>query len=812
MRHALRSLGRDRLFAFLAVGTLAIGIGATTAAFTYLASFLWSEVKLREPDRLISFSYRTEGPGALGTEGSIPYPDLLDYRREGRDAAELVGMRIYGAPISIGRRQTVWSWGHAVSEAYFEVLGVEMALGRSLAPEDHQASAPRSVVLADRFWLRHFERSPDVLGQVLEIGGQRYTVVGVAPKGFRGTGAPADLYTPLVHAHDVLRDLRFDDRAAATVFVSGRLAPGVTVETAESRFAALAAALDREWPNGDQVRRPDLVGSGISVRSLWSADAQSGGWFRRSILLFGSAGLLLFLCSANVANLLIARYLARGRELRIRAALGASRGRLTAGLLFESVAVAAVAGALGVALSRPLVGVIRRYLFYSNPVDVGHWSDGVEILPLDWRVVGFTVGASVCSVLLFGLWPALRASRSGSAGALIERSGTARFTTRGRRTLVVLQVAMSALLLTGSVLLVRSLSRIWSTDPGFDTRNLLVASFALDTAALDETQARAAYHEVEAVAAAIPGVETVSLTSFLPLGGGRSAEVHAAGVDGGIEAAYTIVSPAYFETLRLPLLAGRPFDRERLTDAPGAVVSAGLAAKLWPDADPMDRLVRLRVLNREEGEYRVVGVAADARFFLTSQPRPAVYLSFDQVFRQQMSLVARSAIPPAALLPLLRRSLERAHPRIALIAAATFEDHVGRSLALQRLESSMGGIIAVLALLMAASGIASLLTYLVRARRRDLAVRVAVGAQPRDLLLRVLGEAGAMVGLGALLGLAAAVGLTRLLRAVLFEIAPLDPWSFATAAVVMVLVGLLAALGPALAASRVAPTRALREE
>ena len=526
-----------------------------------------------------------------------------------------------------------------------------------------------------------------------------------------------------------------------------------------------------------------------------------------------SAGPVSFylLCSANVANLLIARYLARGRELAIRAALGASRGRLAAGLLAESVMVAAVAGALGVALSRPLVGLVKRYLF-ANPVDVGHWSDGAEMLLLDWRIVWFTVGASVSTVLLFGLWPALRASRGAASGALHERSGSARFTTRGRRTLVMLQVAMSALLLTGSVLLVRSLARIWSVDPGFDTRNLVVASFALDTSALDETQAREAYHEVEAVAAALPGVETVSLTSSLPLGGGWPTEVHAQGADEGIEAAYTIVSPSYFETLRLPLLAGRPLDRERLTDVRGAVVSAGLAAKLWPNADPMDRLVRLRVLNRDEAEYRVVGVSAAARFRLTSEPRPAVYLSFDQVFRQQMSLVARSAIPPEALLPQLRRSLERAHPRIALIAAATFEDHLERTLADRRLDSSMGGIIAVLALLMAASGIASLLTYLVRARRRELAVRIAVGALPRDLLLRVLGEATAMIVVGALLGLTAALGLTRLLRAVLFEVQPLDAWSFATAAGVIVLVGLMAALGPALNASRVEVSEALRQD
>jgi putative ABC transport system permease protein len=804
-------LRRDRVFTILAVLTLGTGIGVTTAAFTYFSTFFWQDALLEEPERLVSFTYVEEGglPFALGP---VPYPDLLDYRRHCRAAGVVAGWRIFGATAKVDDGQSLWTWGHAVSPGYFETLGVDPRLGRALDAEDHVEGSPRAVVLGDRFWRRAFDRARDVVGRRIEISGQSYTIVGVTPPGFIGTGVAADLYTPLAYGADVLPAIRFENRSESTVFAVARLATGATVESAETRFAAFAAALDREYP--DSKRRVYLLPiSGLSRRTLSAAGHAAIDYFRRSLLVLGFAALLLLLSCANVANLVVARNLGRARELAICSALGASRARLLATVGTEYLLLAVAAAAVGVATSRVVVEAMRPYLV-ANPVDLGHWADGVDFMTLDLRTTWFSIGASLVSIVLFGSWPALRASGGANLVTnLVERSGSARPRAGGRRCLVVVQVALSAVLLIGSLLLARSLTKIWATDAGFDRDRLVVASFAVNVAGMEDSRARQAYHELEDLVRAMPEVESAGLTSSIPLGGGRVTTVYAGNATDGEEMSYALVSPGFFATLGLPLLVGRPLDREGLQDARGAVVSARAAELLWPGSDPMDRVLRLRVFNRELSEYRVVGVVADARMLsLATEPLPAVYLSFDQVFNQRMSLLVRSRVPANALLGNLQKIFEGSDSRLALIQAATFRDHLERSLSDRRFDSAMTRVVAALALLLAAVGLASLLAFLVRARRRELAVRTALGARPRDLLQLVIGEAGAMIGVGCVVGVGAAMAWARLLRGLLYGIEPLDAPSLIAGAAVTLSVGLAAALGPAVAAMRVSPSEALRDE
>jgi predicted permease len=798
-------------FALTAILTLALGIGANTMIYSLVSAVLLRPpAGVREPSRLVAV-YTSDYSGPR--YGTSSYADYQDF---GTAGGALSGLAAYTVrPLALaanGKTSRVWS--EEVSTNYFSVLGVSPALGRVFLPSDGGAPGTQPyVVLSHAFWQRAFGSDPGVIGRAVRLNGHDFTVVGVASTEFGGLlrGVQADVWVPLLMQGALdsgNRDLT--DRGSRSLFMMGRLAPGATLAEAQAGLHVIARRLHeaypQQWTNVHDEPRTVTV---IPERDARIFPALRGTVVGFLGLLMAVVALVLLICCANIANLLLTRAAGRQREIAIRLALGANRGRLVRQLLTESVVLAALGAAAGTVLAAWAVGLLTAF---KPPLPVPVTLD----LRIDRGVLAFTIALAAITGLAFGLAPALRAARANvipalKGGALTERTRGHGWTLRN--VLVVGQVAVSLVLLTLAGLFVRSLQRAQSAPLGFDSRHVALFSFELGNQAYTEARGKALYEEMTRRVASLPGVRGVTLAKTIPLGlaherRGVRVEGHAALPGEDLEFGANTVGPGYFSLMKIPIVRGREFtEHDRSNAPPVVIVNETFARRFWPGENPIGRH-----LTTGGGPMEVIGVAHDATYHsLTEEPLPYFYVPFLQQYTPDMTLEVRTTGDPAAIIPTVRRVIAALNPDL-VIQTSTMDASLGLSLLPQRVGATLLGIFGLLGLALAGVGLYGVVAYTVSRRTRELGIRVALGAERRDVHRLVIRHGMALAGTGLVLGLGAALGVTRLVQGFLFGVSATDPLTLGGVAAFLASVALLASYIPARRATSIDPVIALRDE
>jgi len=815
MRHAvrttLRSLARQPGLSLAVTLTLALGIGASTALFAYLSAILWPVLDAPDAERAVwIYTGTKEDPRTLTS-----YPDYLDLRERQRAVRGLVAIGNFGASVGHGREVT-FVWGQFVSGEYFPFFGARPVLGRLLQPADDRLGAEPVAVVSHIFWKGVLGGDPKAVGRPLRINGSTFTVVGVAPQRFQGQGHPTPVYVPISQAERVTGQHRFQKRESAWMQLLGRRAPGVGLTRARAALDVLGHALDAAAPLKAGQRHIEVIPA-----TAYDAAFATDSYLIAAKILMAAALLFLLLGCANVANLMLARATARQREWGIRASLGASRWRLARAVLAESLLLCLSGGALGLLFAAGMARRIEAYVL-TTPGGLGNWSEALDFVRLDARTFVFALLAALLCATLCGLAPALRALRgdlvtpvkSDTAGAAGGPSGAL----APRKLLVVVQVALSALLLLGGGLLARTLRQSEKVDPGFDTRHLLLATLFVPRTSVPEIQGVVGiYQRILDTVRTQPGVSSATLSYNPPLiGFYRDTQVASRERPGQpVAVSYNLVSPGYFETLGIPVAQGRPLGlQDRHGAAPVVVINRAMARKLWGDENPVGRFITVAdppQYGDAGPTFQVAGVANDVRIdSLTQPPRPLMYLAFEQRFHPRMTLTARSSLPPSELASTLRRAVSAAHPDVSVVEVFSLDEQIQRSLAQPRMYAEVAGLFGLLGLMVAVLGLFSLLSYTVSQRTREIGIRMAVGASQGEVLRLVLGQGMALVAAGIALGIAGSLALTRVMSSLLFGVGATDPFTFVSVPVVLLLVTLLASYLPAQRAARLDPLKALR--
>jgi predicted permease len=813
LRTTLRSLARQPGISLAVILTLALGIGAATALFAYLVAFLWPALDARDADRAVWIYIGT----AKDPRSPASYLDYLDLRQRQSAVRDLVATGNFGSSVGVGRDVT-FVWGQLVNGEFFPFFDARPELGRLLQAADDRLGAEPVAVVSHPFWQAVLGGDPKAVGRPLRLNGSLFTLVGVVRPGFQAQGHPTPLYVPLSQAERVTGQTRFEKRESAWLSLLGRLAPGVSPARAQAALDVAGRALDAAapWREGKKRR--------ITLMPVRSADPEYANdpFLAAARILMAAAVLFLLLGCANVANLLLARATARQREWGIRAALGAGRWRLARSALAESLLLCLIGGALGIPVAAVLARRIDAYVL-TNPGGLGNWSEATDFARLDPSAFAFALLAALLCAALCGLAPALRALRgdlmapvkSDAAGAV---GGGGAGALGARRLLVVLQVALSALLLLGGSLLVRTLRQAETVDPGFDPRHLALATLFVP---------RTTTHGIEGVVPIyqraldavrrVPGVAAVGLCYNPPLTGwDRTTPVVRHDRAGPpVEVAYNLVAPGYFETLKIPILQGRALGvQDRQGAPPAVVVNRALARKLWGNENALGRTLTLAdppQYGDAGPTFEVVGVAADARIdSLVEPPKPMMDLAIGQRFHPRLTLTVRSSLPLAVLAPEIRRAVSAAHPDVSVVDLLSLDEQAARSLAQPRMHAEIAGLFGLLGSLVAVLGLFSLQSYTVSQRTREIGIRMAVGAGRREVLRLVLRQGMTLVGIGLALGIAGSLALARLMSGLLFGMAATDPLTYLAVPAALLLVTLAASYLPARRAARLDPQQALR--
>lgn len=803
LRFAGRLLYRSPGFSLLVVLTLALGIGANLAIFSVVDAVVLAPLPYSQPDRLVTL-WEMNTAESLDHERLSPV-NFLDYRQlDGvfEDAAAWWHPEVNltddaGDPIRVTTIET--------SPNLFSVLGVRPRLGPGFEPVTALYDKNLAVVISDRLWRQRYGADPQVLGKILRLNGALYTVAGVMPAGFHFPG-DTDVWQRLDW------DISHHSRFAHFMESVGRLRPGVRLEQAQADLTALSERLGRENPPSNEDWRARIIPLQTEI---------VGAYGPALAVLMGAVGLLLLLACANVANLLLARASAREREVAIRSALGAGRGRLVRQLFTESLAL----GACGAALGLFLAWAVVRLLVTAQPLDIPRLAE----VSFDGRVIGFGLLIAVLTVLLFGALPALQLSRTDLQSTLKEGGRGASAGPAARRTrglLVVVEVALAMMLLVGAGLLIRSVLRLLQEKPGFAPERVLTMNLELpELLYQDWPRVSQFYSELLERLDAHPEITAAGATGFLPLEPGwrigytvpdRPPEV----AEEDRRAQYVTVGAGYFETLRIPLLAGRTFDRRDITDAPAVVViNREMARRVWPDGEAVGKILTsgtggIGPLGRslKEGrDYEVIGVVGDVKNnTLENDVEPAIYFVQTQFPYRNMNLVVRGQGAPEHLAGVVRAELKRLDPGLPLAKVRTLDEVLAASTARSRFVMALLSGFALLALVLAAVGIYGVLSYDVSQRRSEIGVRLTLGASPGNVQRLVLGEGMILAGLGLAVGAASAFALGRLMASLLFGVTANDQVTFAGAFLVIAAIALAACYLPARRASEVDPIEALR--
>jgi len=814
LRYGLRLLFRDWVFTTVAVLSLALGIGANTTIFSVFNAIFLRTLPVQEPGRLVRvYTTDAKNTGQFLNYMQLSFPNYEDYRDLNQVFSGLVAQSFAQLSLTTGGSPELVA-ASVVTGNYFDVLGVKAPLGRTFeASEDRVEGKYPVVVLTDHFWKRRFGADRDIVGKEIVLNRQSFTVIGVAPEGFRGTAAIGgpDLFVPMGMHEQVFTDFilqEFHHRRALIFDVFGRLKPDLGLEQARAGMQTIARQLEQSFPKDNEARTvaliamPDtLINPNVRGQALMAAD-----------MMMGVVGLVLLIACANVANLLLARSAIRRKEITIRQSLGAGRTRLVRQLLTESLMMAVLAGLLGLLFA----SWGRELLWLMRPPMLG--ADALRF-PLDSRVLVFTGFITILTALLFGLAPALRASKVDLTWALKDRVGlphrtTSRFSARNM--LVVFQLALSMVALVGAGLFLRSLQKAQQIDPGFEKTNLVMMSFDLAGQKYEEGHGREYYRQVVDRLQARPGVKGAALASAPLFGGDIMRTVFAEGQDtndrrSGRLTALLRVGPGYFETIRMPLVRGRSFTERDRPEAPMvAVVNETMARRLWPGEDAIGR--RFRCYG-EKWIIEVVGIARDAKYqTLGEEPRSFMYFPLLQHYTPAVTLHVRTDGDPAPMVGILRDQVQALDKMLPIVDINTITQVMDTVLWAPRMGAILLAAFGAMALLLAAIGIHGVMSYSVAQRTREIGIRMAMGANSKDVLRLVLGQALLILSIGGLAGLAGAFAVFRVLSSLLYGIGGGDPLAFVGTTLVLVAVALLASYLPARRATRVEPGITLQYE
>jgi putative ABC transport system permease protein len=797
LRYGARMLLKNPGFTLIVLLTLSLGIGANTAIFSVVNAVMLRQLPFTNADRLVRLN--ESNPERGWPTFSASHPNFLDWRAGNQTFDAMAATS--GASFNLKAGQDVEVVRGAVITADFlPVLGVSPVLGRNFLPEEDRPGGNTRVVLVTYgFWQRRFGGDPGMVGKTLTINDNPFTVVGVLPESFNW-GTRNELFTPL--APDPARS-RGDHR----LLVIGRMKPGVTLERALADLNTIAQQLARAYPESNK-------GWSVTGQKFydWIVPEQS----RRSLLVFvGAVMFVLLIACSNVANLLLARAAARQREMAVRMALGAGRLRIVRQLLSEALLLALIAGGLGLLIAVWTVEALKTM----NPANLPR----LDELSVDGRVLAFSLLISLVTGVLFGLFPAIQASRPDLNETLKEggRSGAgAAGRQRVRGALVVAEVALSVALLIGAGLLLRSFAKLQDVRPGFEPNNVLTMRLNLPrTRYRENAESWNFYARLLQDTKALPGVQDVALTSQVPLSstGGTAGEVEIPGKpaprDGSQpSSAWRIVSPGYLRTLGIPL-RGRDFDEHDTADSQlVTIISEEMARRYWPGEDPIGKTVILRSFGGKP--FMIIGVVGDVRSSgLDIEPGPMAYVPTAMAAGwNPMQLVVRTRTEPTAQASAVRGVLRSIDANVPVYDTQTVEQFLYDSLGARRFNMFLLGSFAAVALLLASVGLFGVMAYLVSQRTHEIGVRLALGARPRDVFRLVIGRGMLLALVGAAIGLAGAFGLARFLETLLFQVKPTDALVFAVAPVLLLGVALLACYVPARRAMKVDPMVALRYE
>jgi putative ABC transport system permease protein len=809
LRYGGRMLWRNPGFTLVAMLTLALGIGANTAIFSFVNSLFLRPLAVANPEQVMRL-YAENSEGRKFDRFS--YPNYIDLRDRSRTLQALAAHSYTDASVGLGAGAEDTP-GEVVTGNYFNLLGVNAELGRTLAPEDDLTPGEHPVVvISHTFWQRRLGADKNAAGRKLYINGNPFTVVGVMPESFKGTyrNFTSDFWAPMTMQDQVRpRALSINDRGWGWIIGTARLKPGVTLAQAQAELDRLANQLRQEHPD---VNRPVTGFNFYPASSLYEEFREGASGMLKFFMAI--VGLALLAACANIAGLLLARIAARQREVAVRQSLGATRGRLIRQFLTESLLLAfsgAVAGLL-------FAVWLMDGLMALAPPDFGNLSPAQR---LDARVLAFTLAVSVVAGVLCGLFPALRASRSNLITVLKEGGLAAsggRHGSRLQQAFVVAQVAVSLTLLIMAGLLLRSLQNSAAFDVGFKTDNLLLARFDLRRHGYSEERGRAFYQQLIERLKSLPDARGVTSGVIVPLGMGR--ETRGYRIPGHIppngESFFSIggnsVGPDYFATMGIPILRGRDFDAR--DEQPGArpvvIINETMARRFWPDGDAVGRNIQA---GTNTPPMEIIGVARDIKYYsLAEEPLPYVYTSAAQGYAPYMTLHVRAAGDPKTLGAALRKEVGRLDPNVAIAQLTTLAELREAPLFPSRAMAIVSSLFGLLALLLAAVGVYGITSYMVGQRTREVGIRIALGAERRDIFRLIVGQGVRITFVGVGVGLGAALALTRFLSSQLFGVSPFDPPTFVAVALLLTFVALIACYIPARRAARVDPMIALRCE
>jgi putative ABC transport system permease protein len=793
-------------FAITTVLIMGLAIGANTAIFSLVDSVLLEALPYPDPGRLFTISEISPTYPRI----SLDYPDYLDWRANQHSFEDIAVFRHDSFNLT-GNGEPERVNGSFVTASYFRVLGVSPMIGRTFAESDDRRGGAGVVLLSDRFWRNRFAADPKIIGRTLVLNDVSYEVIGIAPPQIMNP-ENMDVYVPIGHYSD---PTLMDRGHHPGLNCIGRLRPGVSVQAAAAEFRVIARNLELRYPGSN---------TSISAQLVPLLEDVVGQYRMTLYLLLAVVGLVLLIGCANVANLLLGRAIVRQREISLRAALGASRGRLVNQLLFESVVLAVLGGGLGLLLAQTSLDAVVALA----PHDVSRFKD----IHLNGLVLLFTMLLTLGSGLLFGLWPAFKTSRINLREAL--DAGGGRGTTAGaarqrsQGMLVIGQVALASLLLVGSSLLIQSFQALQKVPLGFDPHNLLTVGIKLSSSKYQSdtdqtvrtTEMAAFYESLLQRMETIPGTEASALGTNTPFNGDNSSTDF--GVVGQPEprlgeeptAEYASVSPDYFRTLKIQLIRGRTFDVEdRAGKTPVVIIDEKLANRCFPGQDPIGQQLAEDAHKADAVRYTIVGMVRTVRHDdLANQPKLAeLYFPVSQRPDLRMTLLLRAKGDPQALVSAVREAVQSVDPNLPVFNIRTMESQLSNELATQRLSVVLVSLFSILALLLAAVGLYGVLAYSIAQRTREIGIRIALGAESGSILGLVVRQGLIIVGVGLAAGILGSVILTRLIQGLLYGVSGTDPIAVLTAVSVLGLAASLACLLPALRAIRVNPIVALRE-
>jgi predicted permease len=811
LRYGLRMLRKSPAFTIVAVLTLALGIGANTAMFSVVEGVLLAPLQYFHPDRLVMvWENNPRFPRTW-----VSYPNFRDWQGSARSFQQMAAFREQGVDLT-GSGTPEHLNGKEISSGFFSTLGTELTLGREFSAEEDRYSGTPVVIISNRLWRNRFEGSPEALGRTITLEGVDYTIVGVTPLGFRlledVPEDDADVYTPLGRSDPLI----LNDRAGHNgIYSLARLAPGVTLAQAQAEISTIQNGLDQLYPDANR----DL---GIYIEPLKQFVVGDAG--KMLLLLFGAVGFVLLIACANVANLLLARSAARAREFAVRSALGANRTRLVRQLLTESVLLSLLGASLGLLIA--ILGVKSVLAAVSENLPRS------ENISVNAPVLFFTLGASIAVGILFGFAPALKSWNSDPQASLKEGGrGSIGAHRRAQSGLVIVQMALTLVLMVGAGLLFRTIQHLWDVNPGFDTQNVITFKVGVSHSQTNTpSSTRIAYQQLIERIRQIPGVEAADFTSTVPLSGVWTMPFwigsrKPASLQGAPRLVMFLTGPDYLRTMGIPLLRGRFFTPEDTTKSPCVMVIDSLFARTYfPDSDPLTQTLSAGF--SPMGPCQIVGVVGHVRHWLPQDPSTytqiQAYLPLCQdpdkwvpLNYPSAKIVVRTLLNAATVMPSIKKSVYAGGSDQPVYDVHAMQEIVSESMSSQRLPMILLGTFAGLALLLASVGIYGVISYSVSQRVHEIGIRMALGANKRDVFRMVVGRGIALALVGLAIGVLAALILTRLLSRfslLLYGIGASDPLTFTTVSVMLILVAVLACYIPARRAMKVDPMVALRYE